>query len=229
MKKMIERFDTLSDAIIAIVMTILVLEIQAPSTSGQMPDFIKEVSLFLISFILLINIWYRRTKLMNQTDVKKIESLLLDIAAHGLMSLFPLAIKMLVSFEIPWVSVLFYGILNVLVITLLNLIPIIEQGKNWKEDQMSIWLHQFYHRRVTLTLLLNLLIILIAFPLGQWGAYLYLVLPLVDFYSNYRRDKRIDEFFEKNIHLKSSLMEHMLETEKLETHGQKPWEIDIKE
>ncbi|MBM7641929.1 TMEM175 family protein [Streptococcus loxodontisalivarius] len=215
MKKMIERFDTLSDAIIAIVMTILVLEIQAPTTSEQMPDFIKEVSLFLISFILLINIWYRRTKLMSRTEVKKMESLLLDISAHGLMSLFPLAIKMLVSFEIPWVSVLFFGILNVLVITLLNLIPIIEQGSNWKEDQLETMVHQFYHHRMTLTLLLNLFIILLAFSLGRWGVYLYLGLPLVDFYANYRRDKRFHEYVNQNSEeFQSMFRERMEEMER---------------
>ncbi|MEX2804708.1 TMEM175 family protein [Streptococcus sp. H31] len=63
MKKIYERFDTLSDAIIAIIMTILVLGISAPETAEELPDFMKEVSLYLISFILLINVWYRRTKL----------------------------------------------------------------------------------------------------------------------------------------------------------------------
>lgn len=37
MKVLKERFDTLSDAIIAIIMTVLVLEIHIPETVNQLP------------------------------------------------------------------------------------------------------------------------------------------------------------------------------------------------
>ena len=194
MKYIFGRFDTLSDAIIAIVMTILVLEVNAPTSADQLPEFVKSVSLFLISFILLINIWYRRAKIQHQTVPTKLESLFLDIFAHGLLSLFPLAIKMLVSYDTVWVSVLFYGLLNVSVITALNLIPIIELKESSRETSMNTLLYHFYRRRLLATIVLNLLIILAAYFLHSWGAYLYLVLPLVDFYASYRRDKRLDAF-----------------------------------
>ena len=42
-----ERFDTLSDAIIAIIMTVLVLEIQIPETVNQLPQLAEAVGLFL--------------------------------------------------------------------------------------------------------------------------------------------------------------------------------------
>lgn len=38
MKLLKERFDTLSDAIIAIIMTVLVLEIQIPNSIEQLPQ-----------------------------------------------------------------------------------------------------------------------------------------------------------------------------------------------
>lgn len=46
MKLLKERFDTLSDAIIAIIMTILVLEIQIPSSIEQLPQLAESVGLF---------------------------------------------------------------------------------------------------------------------------------------------------------------------------------------
>lgn len=72
MKKLLERFDILSGAIIAIIMTILVLEIEAPTKSTELFNFLKEISLFLVSFMLLINIWYRRTKIVLRTEITKL-------------------------------------------------------------------------------------------------------------------------------------------------------------
>lgn len=46
MKQLKERFDTLSDAIIAIVMTILVLEIAVPATNKDLPQLFEGIALF---------------------------------------------------------------------------------------------------------------------------------------------------------------------------------------
>ena len=51
MKLLKDRFDTLSDAIIAIVMTILVLEISIPSSMKGLPHLFEQVALFLFSDI----------------------------------------------------------------------------------------------------------------------------------------------------------------------------------
>lgn len=55
MKVLKERFDTLSDAIIAIIMTVLVLEIHIPETVNQLPQLAEAVGLFLVSFVILMN------------------------------------------------------------------------------------------------------------------------------------------------------------------------------
>lgn len=63
-KQIKERFDALSDAIIAIIMTILVLEIKIPSSSKELPSFAYAIGLFLISFVIVFNFWYRRTQIV---------------------------------------------------------------------------------------------------------------------------------------------------------------------
>lgn len=75
MKLLKERFDTLSDAIIAIIMTILVLEIQIPSSIEQLPQLAESVGLFLVSFIIAINFWFHRLKLSTLTDSTNLPSL----------------------------------------------------------------------------------------------------------------------------------------------------------
>ncbi|MFC3927035.1 TMEM175 family protein [Streptococcus caprae] len=193
MKKLLDRFDVLSDAIIAIIMTILVLEISAPTKPEELLNFFKEISLFLVSFMLLVNIWYRRAKIIIQAKVTKLECLLLDVFAHALLALFPLTIKMLVAYEDEWVSVLFFGILNVLVITAINLIPLVELGFDWEKGKVSGWIHHYYLRRVWLTILFNLALVALALYLGTYGTYLYLLMPFLDFFASYRKDKRLEE------------------------------------
>ncbi|WP_018164773.1 TMEM175 family protein [Streptococcus henryi] len=209
MKKLLERFDILSDAIIAIIMTILVLEIEAPTNSTELFNFFKEISLFLVSFMLLINIWYRRTKIVLRTEITKLESLLFDVIAHALMSLFPLAVKTLVAYEDEWLSVLFFGLLNMLVITLINMIPVIEMGHNWEKGQLSGYIHQFFRRRVWLTILFNLAAIAIAYFLGHYGTYFYLILPFADFLANYHKDRQIKDVLNDESDFRSILAEKL--------------------
>ena len=55
MQKFKERLDALSDAIIAIAMTILVLEIEAPTNSSELSAFITHSGLFALSLTLIFN------------------------------------------------------------------------------------------------------------------------------------------------------------------------------
>lgn len=68
MQKFKERLDALSDAIIAIAMTILVLEIEAPTNSSELSAFINHIGLFALSFTIIFNFWYERTQNGVGTD-----------------------------------------------------------------------------------------------------------------------------------------------------------------
>ncbi|MBM7636017.1 TMEM175 family protein [Streptococcus saliviloxodontae] len=194
MKKIIERFDVLSDAIIAIVMTILVLEIKAPTTSEQLPDFIKEVSLYLISFVLLSNIWYRRAKIIGRQRIARSESFLIDVVAHALMTLFPLAIKLLVSYDDTQVAIIIFGVLNLLVMSLVNLIPIVELSHG-NRTEVEQHLFDFYVRIFFFRIIVNIILIIVASYLGRFGVYIYLFLPIADFISSYLRDRKVEQYW----------------------------------
>ena len=120
MKILKERFDTLSDAIIAIIMTILVLEIQIPNSIEQLPQLAESVGLFFVSFIIVINFWFHRLELSTYSDSTNLPSFVLDIAVHGFLSLYPLAVKMLIGFDVKWISILLFGLLNLVTGLLLS-------------------------------------------------------------------------------------------------------------
>ena len=87
MKLLKDRFDTLSDAIIAIVMTILVLEISIPSSMKGLPHLFEQVALFLLSFIIIINFWYHRFQAMRATDKTTFRTFLMDVIAHAILAI----------------------------------------------------------------------------------------------------------------------------------------------
>ena len=113
MTKLKERFDTLSDAIIAIIMTILVLEITVPHNTTELISLFEEIGLFIISFIILIDFWYQRTNLMNLAKQTTHQAFVVDVLFHLSLSLFPIAVKMLVNYPNPTISILFFGSINV--------------------------------------------------------------------------------------------------------------------
>lgn len=55
------KLDALSDAIIAIAITVLVLEINTPTSMEGMWQFAKEIFLFAQSFVVIANFWFERS------------------------------------------------------------------------------------------------------------------------------------------------------------------------
>ena len=56
------KLDALSDAIIAIAITVLVLEINTPTSMEGMWQFAKEIFLFAQSFVVIANFWFERSQ-----------------------------------------------------------------------------------------------------------------------------------------------------------------------
>ena len=115
MQKFKERFDALSDAILAITMTILVLEIKAPATAAGMEEFIKSIGLFIISFFVIFNLWYERTQDYLEASAINEEILGIDVLSHLAICLIPLATKFMMSYENQTLAVFVYGLLNLFI------------------------------------------------------------------------------------------------------------------
>ena len=58
------KLDALSDAIIAIAITVLVLEINTPTSMADMGQFAKEIFLFAQSFVVIANFWFERSQFL---------------------------------------------------------------------------------------------------------------------------------------------------------------------
>lgn len=179
MQKFKERFDTLSDAILAIAMTILVLEIKTPATMGDIGDFTRNIGLFIVSFVVVFNFWYERAQ--NSLDAQKTndEIIALDIIEHLGICLIPLFTKFMISFENHNFAVMAYGLLTLLVGLTSDIIRIrlasydlVTIPSELKERVIKV-MTTFAIRSVVV----RFIIIILAYFLPEVGIFAYLVIP----------------------------------------------------
>ncbi len=89
------RMDAFSDAVIAIIITIMVLEIPLPA-GNHWTDYLKfagSISVFLVSFVIVAYWWYTHAQLFNQSSFLPNHIVLWEIIWLALLSLVPIFTK----------------------------------------------------------------------------------------------------------------------------------------
>ena len=204
MKVLKERFDTLSDVIIAIIMTVLVLEIHIPETVNQLPQLAEAVGLFLVSFVILMNFWFHRLEISYLSDSGNLTCFILDVACHAFLSLYPLAVKMLIIFEVKWISILLFGMLNLITGLFINIMAIIltkQETARFTPEEKE-FLVQWQQRRTLSMSIIDIAILMIALNFNQFGMYFYVFSPFIEFLLNYKQGSRIQDSLTKGQSLK---------------------------
>lgn len=64
-----EHLEVFSDAVIAIVITIMLLEIPIPSSTVTGHQFISSILIFLVTFFTVADFWYDNHKIYDNVDV----------------------------------------------------------------------------------------------------------------------------------------------------------------
>ncbi|MCF2566073.1 DUF1211 domain-containing protein [Streptococcus pasteurianus] len=220
MKQLKERFDALSDAIVAIVMTILVLEIAVPATTKELPYLLEEIALFLVSFVIIINFWYRRFQAMHATETTTFRTFVMDVIAHAILSLYPLATKMLVEFNIKWIAIIFFGGINLATAFLINRMTYelaMQTIKNLvdKDDERTHMLNDWLKRRTLVSLISDIVMMLIALCFNTVGVYIYILTPFLEFIGNFKRGRVMEAAFHEGQTFKE-IVEHRAAVENLQ-------------
>ena len=213
MTKLKERFDTLSDAIIAIIMTILVLEITVPHNTTELIGLFEEIGLFIISFIILIDFWYQRTNLMNLAKQTTHQAFVVDVLFHLSLSLFPIAVKMLVNYPNPTISILFFGSINLIAALLYHLLAliIVKNELSTRQWQKATFIHHWLAKRTVFVFLFDIILLGIALIIPKYGIFIYFLTPIFEFIANYRKGIRFEELIKQ---VKDNLSQNSTTTKK---------------
>lgn len=195
------KLDALSDAIIAIAITVLVLEINTPTSMEDMWQFAREIFLFAQSFVVIANFWFERSQFFGRSKRISFSILSIDLLAHLGICLIPLFTKFLFSFENRVVSLLAYGILIAIISVLFDienyfvLKQSLEEANYERTDEM-LKVFKRFHIRSYLT---SVIILGLSFVSPQIVIYFYLLIPITKFLSRFKVGKNRYIFVDEDL------------------------------
>lgn len=163
------------------------------------------MGLFLVSFIIVINFWFHRLEISTLSDSTNLPLFVLDVTAHGFLSLYPLAVKMLIGFDVKWISILLFGFLNLFTGLLLSFMAFLitkEERTNFTEEQLKI-LMTWQKRRMLRMGLIDLIILAISLLFNRFGVFFYILSPFIEFLFN----SKDGEHFQNSLNGKKNLIE----------------------
>lgn len=116
MQKLKNRLDAFSDAIIAIIITIMILDVPPVlhDTAANYLQLGKSLGIYLISFIFIANMWYQHGTVFGEIETMTYRIIILDMGFLALLSLMPLFTNMMAN-NTTTVTVMLYGLTQFLV------------------------------------------------------------------------------------------------------------------
>lgn len=114
--KLKERLDMFSDAIIAILITIMVLELPITLHSGVVDyaQLFKSIGIYAVSFCFIANLWYQHAVIFNEAETVPNAIIVLDLVFLFSMSLIPTFTRMMTS-ETTNINVMLYAALCLII------------------------------------------------------------------------------------------------------------------
>lgn len=186
-KKLIANLNNINNGVIAIIMTIIVLEIKAPLSSNSYTSFIHEIAIFIITFLVIANFWYDLHQIFSYfiTRPTKID-VVVNFMFLAAMSLIPITTEWVIHRPSTF-AVMNYGIILFCANLFKYLLEIIGMNETFPHYNLR------NDRTIKKALkhagflpLLNVAVIIVSYFCAPVGIALYLMFPLFTFIWPYR-------------------------------------------
>ena len=181
--KLKEHLEMFSDAIIAVAITMMVLEIPIPEKNNLYYSFIKNIGIFFISFFIVAEFWLNHHRILSDTKKVTERIMVIDFLFLAFLCLIPLFTKWIMTEPTSFVVVNFGIVMIVcnLLLQLINHLIIVKETKEQKRksdlfQRMSLF-------RLFSTLISNVIILVFAYFQPHIGHWLFAFIPIVSFAS----------------------------------------------
>lgn len=185
-----EHLQAFNDGVMAIIITIIVLEIQPALHEVHYQQFINNIIVFLITFFIVADFWYDLHLAFSYyifTPSKTIA--ILDFFFLADLSLLPVMTKWIMA-ETSTFAVANFGIVFLIAKILEYLIQYFGARKTAKYSQiMNIIISRSLIRKMFITLFLNIILIVLSLFNAKLAMILYLVIPVISFLFPVKRTK----------------------------------------
>lgn len=113
-KRLREHLELFNDAIIAIITTVMLLEIPIPTGNSGYGEFLESIGIFLVSFFLMADFWITHHKMYDDVDEITDSIVVFDFIFMAILSVIPLLTKWIMV-EPTSFAVLNYGVAFILI------------------------------------------------------------------------------------------------------------------
>lgn len=187
-----EHLQAFNDGVMAIIITIIVLEIQPALHEVHYQQFINNIIVFLITFFIVADFWYDLHLAFSYYIFKPSKTIaILDFFFLADLSLLPVMTKWIMA-ETSTFAVANFGIVFLIAKILEYLIQYFGARKTAKYSQiMNIIISRSFIRKMTVTLFLNVILIILSLFNAKLAMILYLVIPVISFLFPVKRTKII--------------------------------------
>lgn len=185
-----EHLQAFNDGVMAIIITIIVLEIQPAIHEVHYEQFIANIIVFLITFFVVADFWYDLHLAFSYYIFKPTKTIaILDFFFLADLSLLPVMTKWIMA-ESSTFAVANFGIIFLIAKILEYLIQYFGAKKTAKYSQiMNIIISRSFIRKVAVTLFLNVILIVLSLFISRIAMILYLVIPVTSFLFPVKRNK----------------------------------------
>ncbi|GBG96918.1 TMEM175 family protein [Lactococcus termiticola] len=198
-RKLRDHIETFSDGMIAIIITIMLLEIPVPSEHVGYLEFIESVGVFLVSFVVIANFWFNRHKIFALTEEITESIIVQDFIFTGLLSLIPILTKWIMVNPSPFSALNFGGVLILILIFQEGLSYSITKSHFKDMPKSFMFWRRIWAGRVFMTLLLNLVITGIAIASPFYGHWLFVIVPIFYFIVRFFNDRNNKRTFDEQL------------------------------
>ena len=178
--KLSEHLQAFNDAVIAIIMTIIVLEIKPPIHEVHYGDFLADVGVFLITFFIIGDFWYDLHVAFSYFVKKPTKATaILDMLFLVDLSIFPVMTEWIME-EHSTFAMINYGIVFLIAQLLKISVEYFGAKPEFKDSKiMNIVLIRHSMWRILSTILINIFLIILSFWQPDIAMILYLVIPVI--------------------------------------------------
>lgn len=185
MEKMKERLVTFSDGIIAIILTIMVLELPIKLLANGSPDYsslFRVIGIYFISYCFVGNLWFQLAQAFNGIKRIKNRDFVLYMLLLFFLSLIPSFTRLLIEDTNRNVVVL-YGLLTLIIsIFLKELVYVIREREAGQEVDREE--RRKIRQRNYLNITLRVILIGVSYVYPQLALIVYLAMPILGFLQN---------------------------------------------
>ncbi|PMD67797.1 TMEM175 family protein [Companilactobacillus nuruki] len=191
MKKIKERFDAFTDAILAIIITIIVLELPIEVVNNQVNyrSLFSAIGIYAVSFCFVANVWFEHTTIFNELNEVNNQVMVQDIFMIFLVSLLPTFTKLMIN-DTNKQTVTLYGLLYLIITVTIRGIAksVIHQKYHDKDEMAKVYIYIYgQHNWENGALIILIIILGIFYP--KMSSILFITVPVRSFISNVGKDQ----------------------------------------